>query len=145
MNIMPNIRTKLVRSTRKGFTLLESLLVLFVISWFAISLSGSVSRIFREVKEQVFFWDFEHLYQDSQQLALSSQQPVQLCLEGQTVSNGYQTIQLPDSVRILTEQQLEFDKKGGNSSLAKVQFAKGERVVSYQLYMGSGRYKKTEK
>ena len=40
-------------------------------------------------------------------------------------------------------QTLMFDAKGGNSSLTKIRFSSDKEVVTYQLNMGSGKYKKT--
>ena len=44
----------------------------------------------------------------------------------------------------LSAYQLVFDKSGGNSSLTKIQFHTENQAIDYQLYIGSGNYKKTE-
>lgn len=135
----------LIQINNKAFTLLESLLVLFIVSFLALALSGSVQSAFRSVQETVFFWEFEELYKDSQRLAVNSQQEIHLQLTDSQLSNGHQSVQVPASIDVLTEQAIVFDKKGGNSSLAKLSFEAGGKTVSYQLYIGSGRYKKSEK
>ncbi|MER0124007.1 competence type IV pilus minor pilin ComGD [Streptococcus sp. ZJ93] len=144
MNILQRTQTNLVRSTLRAFTLLESLLTLFIVSFLALALSGSVHSVFRQVEERVFFLEFEQLYKTSQKLAVSSQQTVSLDVTSQRITNGYQSVDLPESVQVETEQTVVFDKDGGNSSLAKLQFLSGQKTVRYQLYLGSGRYKKTE-
>lgn len=135
----------LIQINNKAFTLLESLLVLFIVSFLALALSGSVQSAFRSVQETVFFWEFEELYKDSQRLAVNSQQEIHLQLTDSQLSNGHQSVQVPASIDVLIEQAIVFDKKGGNSSLAKLSFGAGGKMVSYQLYIGSGRYKKSEK
>lgn len=124
--------------------MLESLLTLFVISFLAISLSGSVQTVFRAVQTEIFLWEFEHLYKESQQLAAGHQESVSLKIGKSEISNGYQTVVIPETVKPLEEMRVTFDEAGGNSSLAKIGFTTGDRTISYQLYLGSGRYKKTE-
>ncbi|WP_155997481.1 competence type IV pilus minor pilin ComGD [Streptococcus ruminantium] len=127
-----------------AFTLLESLLALFVVSLLTLILSGTVQRTFQVVQEQVFLWEFEALYKDSQQLAASFQQELTLKINEESLTNGYQTVRVPRQVTVLEEKSLVFYKNGGNSSLAKIRFRLKGKTVTYQLYMGSGRYKKSE-
>lgn len=127
----------------KAFTLLESLLVLFLVSLLTLTLSGSVHQTFSDIQTKLFFLNFEHLYQDSQQLSISQQTPVRLSLNGRQVSNGFQRLPLPDEVSLVTERDIEFSTTGGNSSLTKLVFQTRDSQVTYQLYIGSGRYKKT--
>ena len=82
----------LIQITNKAFTLLESLLVLFIVSFLALALSGSVQSAFRSVQETVFFWEFEELYKDSQRLAVNSQQEIHLQLTDSQLSNGHQSV-----------------------------------------------------
>ncbi|MDU8039013.1 MAG: type II secretion system protein, partial [Streptococcus sp.] len=46
----------------KAFTILESLLVLGLVSILGLGLSGSVQSSFAAVEEQIFFMEFEELY-----------------------------------------------------------------------------------
>ncbi|HEM3683492.1 TPA: type II secretion system protein [Streptococcus suis] len=134
----------MLRRKNKAFTLLESLLTLFVVSFLVISLSGTVQTAFRSVQEEIFLWEFEGIYKDSQKLAASSHQTVSLAIGGQEVTNGYQAVEVPRNVEILEEKTIQFEENGGNSSLAKIRFRLSQKIVTYQLYIGSGRYKKTE-
>ncbi|HFI0236623.1 TPA: competence type IV pilus minor pilin ComGD [Streptococcus suis] len=138
------MNTRLFKQTNKAFTLFESLLTLFVVSFLAVSLSGTVQTAFRSVQEEIFLWEFEAIYKDSQKLAASSHQKVSLAIGGQEVTNGHQTVQVPRNVEILEEKTIQFEEDGGNSSLTKIRFRLSRRTVTYQLYIGSGRYKKTE-
>lgn len=135
---------KLIEMKVKGFTLVESLLTLFVISFLAISLSGTVQTAFRSIQEEIFLWEFEAIYKDSQKLAASSHQKVNLAIGGQEVTNGYQAVEVPRNVEVLEGKTITFEENGGNSSLTKICFRFSRKTVTYQLYIGSGRYKKTE-
>ena len=128
----------------KAFTLLESLLTLGVVCFLALILSGSVHTAFQVVQEQVFLLEFESLYKDSQELAARTQEKVALRIAGEEVSNGYQIISLPPNVSIVEEKTIIFQDDGGNSSLEKISFKMSHKTIKYQLYMGSGRYKKIE-
>ncbi len=68
------MNTRLLKQTNKAFTLFESLLTLFVVSFLAVSLSGTVQTAFQSVQEEIFLWEFEGIYKDSQKLAASSHQ-----------------------------------------------------------------------
>ncbi|HEM4685215.1 competence type IV pilus minor pilin ComGD [Streptococcus suis] len=135
---------KLVEMKVKGFTLVESLLTLLVVSFLAVSLSGTVQTVFRSVQEEIFLWEFEAIYKDSQKLAASSHKKVNLAIGGQEVTNGYQAVEVPRNVEVLEEKTIQFEEDGGNSSLTKIRFHLSQKIVTYQLYIGSGRYKKTE-
>ncbi|AUA18155.1 competence type IV pilus minor pilin ComGD [Streptococcus suis] len=134
----------MLRRKNKAFTLFESLLTLLVVSFLAISLSRTVQTVFRSVQEEIFLWEFEAIYKDSQKLAASSQQKVNLAIGGQEVTNGYQAVEVPRNVEVLEEKNIKFEENGGNSSLTKIRFRLSQKTVTYQLYIGSGRYKKTE-
>ena len=141
---MPNIQTRLQQSRLKAFSLMESLLTLVLVSFLTLSLSGTVQGLFRKSQETLFVLSFEQVYVDSQKLALSTRQDIFLELEGSQVSNGYQELNLPASIQLVQPLTLHFQETGGNSSLAKVQFQSSDGLVTYQLYLGSGRYKKTK-
>ena len=128
----------------KAFTLLESILTLGIVCFLALLLSGSVHTAFQVVQEQVFLLEFESLYKDSQELAARTQEKVALRIAGEEVSNGYQIISLPPNVSIVEEKTIVFQDDGGNSSLEKISFKMSHKTIKYQLYIGSGRYKKIE-
>jgi len=106
----------------KAFTMLESLLVLGLVSMIALGLSGSVQSTFAAVEEQIFFMEFEELYRETQKRSLASQQKTSLNLDGQTISNGSQKLTVPKGIQAPSGQSIIFDRAGGNSSLAKVEF-----------------------
>lgn len=100
--------------------------------------------VFQSIQEEVFLWEFEAIYKDSQKLAASSHQSVSLTIGEQEVTNGHQAIQVPRKVEVPEEKSIKFEENGGNSSLTKIRFRLSRKTVTYQLYIGSGRYKKTE-
>ncbi|HEL2737532.1 TPA: type II secretion system protein [Streptococcus suis] len=138
------MNTKHLKQTNKAFTLFESLLTLFVVSFLAVSLSGTVQTAFQSVQEEIFLWEFEAIYKDSQKLAASSHQSVSLTIGEQEVTNGHQAVQVPRNVEVLEGKTITFEENGGNSSLSNIRFRLSRKTVTYQLYIGSGRYKKTE-
>lgn len=127
----------------RAFTLLEALMVLSLMSFLTLFLSGSMVHTVEKIEENLFFISFEHLYRDSQKLSLAHQERLTLIVSDNQVSNGYRVLVLPDSVRAMSDYRIDFTAKGGNSSLRKLEFQTSNQQVSYQLYIGSGKYKKT--
>ena len=128
----------------RAFTMLESLLVLGLVSIIALGLSGSVQATFAVVEEQIFFMEFEELYRETQKRSVASQQKTSLNLNGQTISNGSQKLTVPKGIQAPSGQSISFDRAGGNSSLAKVEFQTRKETVRYQLYLGNGKIKQTK-
>ena len=128
----------------RAFTMLESLLVLGIVSLLALGLSSSVQSTFAAVEEQIFFMEFEELYRETQKRSLASQKKLNLILEENSVRNDYQKLTLPKVVQLQSNQSITFDKAGGNSSLASVRFQTRKEVVRYQLYLGNGKIKRIQ-
>ncbi|WP_067193754.1 competence type IV pilus minor pilin ComGD [Streptococcus sp. DD10] len=128
----------------KAFTLLESLVTLFVVSFLVLALSGGVQQTFSKVQEQLFLLEFEHFYKESQQLAASSQTKVNLQFSKSEISNSVSSLAVPDSVAPPAGLIIDFDRAGGNSSLKKISFDLPDKQVHYQLFLGNGKFKKTE-
>lgn len=122
--------------------MLESLLVLGLVSILALGLSGSVQSSFATVEEQIFFMEFEELYRETQKRSLASQQKTSLNLDGQTISNGNQNLTVPKRIQAPSGQTIHFDRAGGNRSLAKVEFQTSKGAISYRLYLGNGKIKR---
>ena len=62
----------------KAFTLLESLVTLFVLSFLTLLLSGAVEKTFDSVKETLFWLQFEQIYRDTQKLSATRQSQMTL-------------------------------------------------------------------
>ena len=128
----------------RAFTMLESLLVLGIVSLLALGLSSSVQSTFAAVEEQIFFMEFEELYRETQKRSLASQQKINLIMEERSIGNGYQKLTIPKGIHLQSNQSITFDKAGGNSSLASVRFQTRKEVVRYQLYLGNGKIKRIQ-
>ena len=142
MIIMRNMVVKAAQLPIRAFTLLESLVTLAVVAFLTLSLSGSVTGIFQQVETNLFYLRFEYLYRDSQRLAAEGTN-IELQLTKDKISNGRTSLSIPENIHLDKGQTLVFDAKGGNSSLSKIRFSSNKEVVTYQLNMGSGKYKKT--
>ena len=118
-------------------------MTLAVVAFLTLSLSGSVTGIFQQVETNLFYLRFEYLYRDSQRLAAAEGSNVELQLSKDKISNGKSSLVIPKNIHLDKGQKLVFDAKGGNSSLTKIRFSSDKEVVTYQLNMGSGKYKKT--
>ena len=84
----------------RAFTMLESLLVLGIVSLLALGLSSSVQSTFAAVEEQIFFMEFEELYRETQKRSLASQQKMNLMLEERSIGNGYQKLAIPKTNKL---------------------------------------------
>ena len=93
--------------------MLESLLVLGLVSILALGLSDSVQSTFAAVEEQIFFMEFEELYRETQKRSVASQQKASLNLDGQTISNGSQKLTVPKGIQAPSGQSITFDRTGG--------------------------------
>lgn len=144
MIIMRNMVVKAAQWPIRAFTLLESLVTLAVVAFLTLSLSGSVTGILQQVETNLFYLRFEYLYRDSQRLAAAAGSNVELQLTKDKISNGKSSLVIPKNIHLDKGkgQTLVFDAKGGNSSLTKIRFSSDKEVVTYQLNMGSGKYKK---
>lgn len=143
--IMPTIVTRFSKCRSRAFTLLESLLTLSLLVFLGLVLSGSVQAGFEAMAEQVFLMEFEHLYLDSQKQSLLRQEGLVLTIDKEGVSNGERQLVLPATMTVAEELTLPLSDQGGNSSLKRVQFQTSSQVVTYQLQLGSGRYRKSSK
>ena len=112
----------------KAFTLVETLLTLMIVSFIYLGLSGSIKTSFQQVEEK-FFAEFEHLYQESQKLALARQTELDVEVTARKIQTPYQTVEIPDSVTLQDPKTIRLDRAGGNSSLANVHFQTQRGVV----------------
>lgn len=143
MTIIKRIKA-IARYRTKAFTLLESLCVLFLMSFLLLSLSSSVKGIFARVQEELFFLSFEQLYRQTQRLAISRQKEMLFSIDQESISNQDSQLKLPKGMTVDKAYRLKISQSGGNSSLSKIVFTSQHKTVTYQLYIGSGNYKKTE-
>lgn len=139
----PRASARFWRQQVSGMTILESLLVLSITTSLLLLLSLQVRPIFSQIRSQLFFLEFEHFYRESQQLSQTQGEVVTLSFSTESISNGYDELPVPEGV-VGPSTTVELSPDGGNHSLAKLVFEAQHKTVSYQLYLGSGKYKKTE-
>ncbi|MFK4966007.1 competence type IV pilus minor pilin ComGD [Lactococcus garvieae] len=127
----------------KALTLLESLLVLFICSFVIFLFSGSVKQSVRIARAEIFILQFERLYKDTQRMAgLKGQQQTLGASDGALYSQE-EMVKVPEEAEI-NDFSITFDQKSGNSSLQKITIflPYQKKTISYQLEIGSGKYKK---
>ena len=88
----------------RAFTMLESLLVLGIVSLLALGLSSSVQSTFEAVEEQIFFMEFEEFYRETQKRSLASQRKINLMLEERSIGNGYHKLTIPKGIQLQSNQ-----------------------------------------
>ncbi|MDR0198984.1 MAG: type II secretion system GspH family protein [Streptococcaceae bacterium] len=122
-----------MKSTIRAFTLLESLLVLAISSFLLLLFAGGGMTVVHTVRSILFLAQFENDYKSAQIQAESTHQMKAFTLPKET-----------DEVRF-SGTTITFDAQGNNSSLKKLVFTLPyvHQTVSYQLEMGSGKYRKT--
>ncbi len=140
---MQNIVNKRKKYWVRAFTLVESLVTLAVITFLVMVTSGAITRVYQTVEESLFFASFESLYRHGQKLSNSLQSPQRVTVSRGLVSGPDSRIVLPATISAKADYEITFDQSGGNSSLQKIQFICRDKTISYQLYIGSGRYKKS--
>lgn len=142
--IMRKIREKHVNWQIRAFTLVESLLVLTVISFLTLIFSSVLTKTVHLVRGELFVLQFENLYKNTQEDAalLSTREDFGVSQSFLTYENH--RLKIPDEVRI-SDFSIQFDEQGENSSLKKIKILlpDEQKTVSYQLEMGSGKFKKT--
>ena len=148
MNIMQTTAVKSARFQIRAFTLLESLLVLFITGLVISLFSFSVGKTIKIVQGELFLVQFENAYKDAQYRASCQGEEFTFSCQNQRLYLGNlednSEIQVPSEAKV-DDFSLTFDKYGNNSSLQKliINLPYESRRVSYQLEMGSGKYKKT--
>ena len=93
------------------------------------------------MEEKVFFAEFEHLYQESQKIALARQTELDVEVTARKIQTPYQTVEIPDSDSVILQdpKTIRLDRAGGNSSLANVHFQtqRGVVPINCRLEMGN--------
>lgn len=141
----------------RGFTLLESLTVLLIITLFTLLPVLSFYHWQQRMEVELFFDSFETMIQSAQHLAITRQRVVKMTIGEEEI--GYQMmennttlqrmIEIPEQLQLTTTStQLDFPGISGNySGLAKVTFDwphQNQRVI-YQFQLGSGRFERKDR
>lgn len=137
----------------KGFTLLESLVVLVVVSIFLLIPTFSIGSIQKYTDEALFFARFERYLSATQQAAIARQTQTRLMYYttyfrfiGYAYNSGQIDLKIPESIQCKSPKSIVFSAKSGNySDLRLIHFVLPEKQmeIKYQFQMGSGKYTKT--
>lgn len=122
----------------RAFTLLESLLVLLIISFITTLFSLEIIQTVHLFKGELFVLQFENFYKRSQEEAALLQKSESLVAKNQELICEDRSITIPKEVAV------KFDDKGENSSLQKltISLPYEKKFITYQLEIGSGKFKK---
>ncbi|MDR0298651.1 MAG: type II secretion system GspH family protein [Streptococcaceae bacterium] len=135
---------KLKKKSCSGFTLLETLLVLSITLFLVTMFSFTMTKSVHIVRGELFVAEFEEQYKNTQLRASAFRKELEFSASGNKLIAGGQVIKIPEEVKV-DNFKIKFDKYGNNSSLAKLRLHLPceTKTISYQLEMGSGKYKKT--
>lgn len=135
----------------RGFTLVESLITLFVVTSFTLLPTLSTIRLQDKIEIEQFFASLEKRILASQQAAITGMLPSDMQITDSSiyfrtlVSTGidWSLLTIPKELVYTGTSKLVFSmNSGNNSSLSKMSFYWKEKkeTISYQFQMGSGRY-----
>lgn len=135
----------------RGFTLVESLITLFVVTSFTLLPTLSTIRLQDKIEIEQFFASLEKRILASQQAAITGMLPSDMQITASSiyfrtlVSTGidWSLLIIPKELVYTGTSKLVFSmNSGNNSSLSKMSFYWKEKkeTISYQFQMGSGRY-----
>ncbi len=136
--------------SHRGFTLIESLLVLFVVTLF-IALPSIVIQDTKETLEVVHFLDhFEKNVIATQQAAITSNKKTKMIQKDTTREYYFYTdtiekLDLPEDLRASKIKTLYFNSgSGNNSSLQNLHFYwdKNKQKITYRFLFARGHYEK---
>ncbi|MQW23585.1 competence protein [Lactococcus sp. dk322] len=141
---MQKIKMRLAASLIKGFTLIEALLVLMITSFILLYFSSELTKTVKFVQNQLFILTFENAYKDTQADAGLLGIPTSFSSKNKILMSRSQKIDVPNEI-LIDDFNIIFNEKGENSSLSKIKIRipSENKTITYQLEMGSGKYKKT--
>ncbi|WEV60785.1 competence type IV pilus minor pilin ComGD [Streptococcaceae bacterium ESL0729] len=142
---MKKILGKLVSYQIRAFTILESLLALSIVSLILLLSSKSLTQVLSKVEGELFVLKFEKIYRDTQLQSMVTRRRESLEIKDGIIYYLNRKLKIPSMVSFEKSYVINFSERGSNSSLQKIdiKFPLQNKQVSYQLYMGSGKYKKT--
>lgn len=142
---MKKIQIRQLRYRIRAFTLLESLMSLFIMSIILIIFTTSFTNTINIIKGELFILRFERIYRDTQFQSMVRKQSNDLEIVNKKLLYLGREVEIPDQVEFLNSYKIRFSEDGGNSSLQKIEIylPYTEKKLNYQLYIGSGKYRKS--
>ncbi|WP_374284818.1 competence type IV pilus minor pilin ComGD [Lactococcus sp.] len=132
------------KQTVRAFTLIEALLVLMITSFILLYFSSELTKTVKFVQNQLFILTFENAYKDTQADAGLLGIRTSFSSKNKILMRRSQKIDVPNEI-LIDDFNIIFNEKGENSSLSKIKIRipSENKTITYQLEMGSGKYKKT--
>ncbi len=149
---------KIIRNNR-GYTLIESLIVLVVICSFVLLPTILFSSWQQKLERQFFYYQMEKSTIYIQQIAICDQKNTRIDLHpdkkrisftipGETWT--WQSLKIPESIVLHSDHSIMFKKNTGNintdqpesGAIPRIRFTDSTGEVIYQFQLGSGRFEK---
>nr|WP_276530805.1 competence type IV pilus minor pilin ComGD [Floricoccus penangensis] len=118
---------------------------LFVISFILIVFTISFTNKINIIKGELFILRFERIYRDTQFQSMVRKQSNNLEIVNKKLLYLGKEVEIPNQVEFVNSYNIRFSEDGGNSSLQKIEIylPYTKKKLNYQLYVGSGKYKKS--
>lgn len=144
-SVAEKLRLNIKLNEEKGFTLLESLLVLSLASILLIAVFTTLPPVYANTSVRQAAWQLKNDIMLAQQTAMSSHQRTKILFQ----RNNYQlvmanmVVERPYALGLSIEPQtlkdrLEFNEKGHPNTGGKIR-VKGQAAYDITVYLGSGR------
>ncbi|WP_407855428.1 competence type IV pilus minor pilin ComGD [Enterococcus hailinensis] len=154
---------KIEQKNNPGFTLIETLIVLFLVCSFVLLPTLTLQRWQQQLEKRYFYYQLEKSILHLQQVAITDHQNTQIRLfqDDQQMLVFFTTqtefpwkiLNVPESIKLVSGYSISFSAgKGnisttqpGNGSIPKIIFNEQERQpnqVIYQFQLGSGRFER---
>lgn len=154
---------KIEQKNNPGFTLIETLIVLFLVCSFVLLPTLALQRWQQQLEKRYFYYQLEKSILHLQQVAITDHQNTQIHLfqDDQQMLVFFTTqtefpwkiLNVPESIKLVSGYSISFSAgKGnisttqpGNGSIPKIIFNEQEQLpnqVIYQFQLGSGRFER---
>ncbi|KAF1299089.1 hypothetical protein BAU15_00130 [Enterococcus sp. JM4C] len=141
----------MIRRQLKGFTLIETLIALMVVTSFVFIPTLASAPLQKKIEVEQFFTTLEKRVLASQQAAITGMLPSEVQISAHSIyfrtmiSTGikWANLEIPKELIYTGTPKIVFAmNSGNNSSLKKMSFywQAENKVISYQFQLGSGRY-----
>ncbi|MEI5991517.1 hypothetical protein A5881_003054 [Enterococcus termitis] len=146
----------MIMKNMKGFTLIESLTVLFICTTFMLLPILAINKWKQVLDVEQFLSSFEKKLLFTQQMAIVNTSDTQIVFfeDSQQISfisskresvMGKESLQIPEDLHATGPSKIIFKRDSGNNgNLSKFSFlwTGKKKVIEFQFQMGSGRYVK---
>lgn len=124
--------------------MLEALLTLFVTCLLILLFSSPMLAVLHAVRGELFVQELESLFKSTQYQAGARGKSQLISVKDGYLKTDYRSVKIPTDEVKITNFSLKYNERAGNSTLDKIiiRLPYEKKTISYQFYMGSGKYKK---